>query len=296
MAKSSLTIIIVSYNTKDLLEKCLTSIIKAKITYPYEIIVSDNGSKDGSRELVKAQFKEVRLLVSSQNLGFAGGNNRAKNYVNSTYVLFLNSDTLVNADSVNKSVGYLDKHPKVGLVSCKTLLPDGSLDKDCRRSFPTPWAAFSHLVIPLDRLFPNSKIFSRYWYGYINPDLEHEIDVAQGAFMLTRKVVLDKMGWFDEDYFMDGEDVDLCWRIKNDGWKIVYYPKIFIVHYKKASKKSKILSRKDRLRSRMASVNSMETFYKKHLWQKYNILVNSVVSLGIYLIKLQRLLSVLIVK
>src|SRR3989344_5822289 len=221
MAKSSLTIIIVSYNTKDLLEKCLTSIIKAKITYPYEIIVSDNGSKDGSRELVKAQFKEVRLLVSSQNLGFAGGNNRAKNYVNSTYVLFLNSDTLVNADSVNKSVGYLDKH---------------------------------------------------------------------------RKVVLDKMGWFDEDYFMDGEDVDLCWRIKNDGWKIVYYPKIFIVHYKKASKKSKILSRKDRLRSRMASVNSMETFYKKHLWQKYNILVNSVVSLGIYLIKLQRLLSVLIVK
>jgi len=88
----------------------------------------------------------------------------------------------------------------------------------------------------------------------------------------------------------------LCWRIKNDGWKIVYYPKIFIVHYKKASKKSKILSRKDRLRSRMASVNSMETFYKKHLWQKYNILVNSVVSLGIYLIKLQRLLSVLIVK
>ena len=294
MGETKLTIVIVSFNTRNVLQKCLTSITKSKINFDYTVIVSDNGSRDGSVELVKTKFPSVKLLENGKNLGFAVANNRAKDYCRSTYVLFLNSDTLVNTDVLNKSVLYMDGHPDIGVVSCKTVLPDGTLDKDARRSFPTPWVAFSHLVIPLDKIFPKSRLFSRYWYGYISGNTEHEIDVAQGAFMLVRKNVLDGVGWFDEDYFLDGEDIDLCWKIKQKGLKIVYLPNITIIHLKKASKMSKTMAKRDRIRSRLASVNSMETFYRKNLSLRYNFLVNFGVLLGINLIKLQRYLFVLL--
>jgi GT2 family glycosyltransferase len=181
----------------------------------------------------------------------------------------------------------LDKNPDVGAVSCKLILSDGSLDKDTRRSFITPWIGLVHLVLRLDRIFPRSRLFGRYCYGYIPEDEVHEVDALQGAFFMTRKKILDDVGWFDEDYFLDGEDIDLSWRIKEKGWKLVYYPKVKILHLKGASKgklisrKRRRISLKEKLKIKLQGVRSMEIFYRKRLWRKYPIWVNILVLFGI---------------
>jgi GT2 family glycosyltransferase len=165
------------------------------------------------------------------------------------------------------------------------VLPSGTLDKDTRRSFPTPWVALTHFS-GLDKLFPKSKLFSKYWYGYLPENETHEVDVIQGAFALARREVLDSVGWYDEDYFLDGEDIDLCWKIKSRGWKIVYLPEVSITHIKKGTK-SKFKS----LERRMAGVDSMEIFYKKRLWKKYPWLINILVIIGINFIRLVRMVK-----
>ena len=218
------------------------------------------------------------MIISKDNLGFAAGNNRARKYCNGEYVLFLNSDTELNKSTLKETLLYIKKHRNVGAMTCKIVLPDGTLDKDARRSFSTPWVGLTHFS-GLDRLFPTSKLFSKYWYGYIPENKSHEVDVLQGAYFLVRKKVLDSVGWFDEDYFLDGEDIDLCWRIKEAGWKIVYYPKVSIKHIKKASKKNP--TNNDREKFVLAGVESMRIFYKKHLWDKYPSILNQIVMFGI---------------
>jgi len=249
---------------------------------------------------VKKDFSSVKLIRNKSNLGFAAGNNKARSVVRGEYILFLNSDTIVHKNTLKKTVEFLDKNRKAGAVTCKTLLPDGELDKDVRRSFITPWVGLTHIFLRLDRIFPKSKLFSQYWYGYISPDKTHEVDVLQGAFFLTRRKILDKVGWFDEDYFLDGEDIDLCWRIKEGSWKIYYFPKVSITHYKGVSKgkteseSRKNIALKDRLRFRLAGVNSMEIFYRKHLWNKYPLILNIMVIVGIKLLKFIRIIKTLI--
>ena len=178
------------------------------------------------------------------------------------------------------------------------VLPDGKLDKDARRSFPTPWVALTHLVLKLDRVFPRSALFSRYWYGYLDENATHEVDAIQGAFFLVRKKILDQVGWFDEDYFLDGEDIDLSWQIKEAGWKIVYYPKVSILHLKGVTKGKNKARRgkvplKERLKYRLSGVRSMEIFYRKRLWARYPMLVNYLVLTGIKMLKLARALMVI---
>lgn len=279
-----LSIIILSYNTHDLLKNCLTSIKALQDKIKYEVIVSDNGSIDQSVAMVKSEFPWVKVLENKANLGFAAGNNKARAVVKGEYILFLNSDTEVRDKALEETVNYLENNPQVGALTCKIVLPNGNLDRDARRSFPTPWVAFTHFSF-LDRVFPKSKIFARYWYGYKSADQVHEVDVLQGAFFLTRKSILDKVDWYDESYFLDGEDIDLSWKIKQLGYKIIYYPKVSTLHIKKASK------RKSRSRSVTQGVRSMEFFYKKHLWNKYPIYINWLVMLGIQSIKLLRLIK-----
>lgn len=275
-----LSIVIVSFNTKDLLLACIESVIKNTAGIDYEIIVVDNGSTDGTVEQI--QNAKVKIIKNKTNLGFARGNNRAKILTGGKYVLFLNSDTIVGEGTLQRTVAFMDENPQVGAVTCKTVLPNGNLDPDARRAFPTPWVAFTHFL-GLDRVFPKSRLFAKYWYGYKSADKIQEIDVLQGAFFLTRRWVLDEVGWFDEDYFLDGEDIDLCWKIKERGYKIVYYPDASIVHIKKASKK-KVKS----LQSAIGGVRAMEIFYKKRLARKYNFIVNFLVLLGIGLLKFVR--------
>lgn len=284
-----LTIIILSYNTKKLLRDCLNSLEKVKNEVDFEVIVSDNGSTDGSIELVKKEFKDTKLIENNKNLGFAAGNNKARKYTKREYVLFLNSDTVVHKNTLKKTVEYLDKNSNVGAVTCKTILPSGSLDRDARRSFPTPWVAMSHLAY-LDRIWPSSKLFSKYWYGYISPDTIHEIDVLQGAYCLIKRSILDRINWFDEDYFLDGEDIDLCWKVKQLGYKIIYYPEVSITHIKKASK------RKLRKISISRGVKSMEIFYRKHLWKRYPFYVNYLVLFGIRFVDIVRSIKLVIIK
>ncbi|HEX6977285.1 MAG TPA: glycosyltransferase family 2 protein [Patescibacteria group bacterium] len=266
--KIDLSIIILNFNTKELLQDCLLSLKKVEKKANFEVIVSDNGSEDGSVEMIKKDFPQVVLVENKKNLGFAAGNNAAKSAAKGEFVLFLNSDTVVPEGTIGKSLEYIKEDLSVGAVSCKTVLPSGELDRDARRSFPTPWVAFTHFS-HLDRIFPKSHIFSKYWYGYIPANVTHDIDVLQGAFCLTRKKILDDIGWFDEDYFLDGEDVDLCWRIKEKGFRIVYYPDVSILHVKKGTKK-KVKSRKNVA----AGVDAMEIFYRKRLWSRYPLIIN----------------------
>lgn len=294
-----LSIIILSYNTRELLLDCVTSLEKVKNEADLEIIVVDNASTDGSPEVVKKFGKLTKLIENDSNLGFARGNNRARDIARGEYILFLNSDTIVHRGAIQKSIEYLENNPKVSALTCKVLLPDGSLDKDTRRSFPTPWVSLTHLVLGLDKFYPKSPLFSKYWYGYLDPDEIHEVDVIQGAFFLSRKEKLDEVGWFDEDYFLDGEDVDLCWKLKQHGGRIVYYPAVSITHLKGASKgknqatKSKV-SLTDKIKYRLAGVNSMEIFYKKRLWDKYPLILNMGVVLSIEVLKMIRLIRILI--
>lgn len=296
--KPELSIIILSYNTKKLLKDCLNSLIKVKKEIFFEVLVPDNGSTDGSCEMVEKDYKWAKLIRIGDNLGFAAGNNVAKDYCKGKYILFLNSDTIVEKGTLKKTVEYLKKNKDVGAVTCKIELPDGNLDKDARRSFPTPWVSFTHLALKIDKIFPESELFAKYWYGYIPENVTHEVDVLQGAYFLTYKKILDKVGWFDEDYFLDGEDIDLCWKIKQEGYKIIYYPEVKIIHVKGASKGKKKAKKKvplkSRLKFRMAGVNSMEIFYRKRLWDQYPTVLNIFVILGIKLLKAIRVIQVIL--
>lgn len=276
------TIVIVSYNTKDLLIACLDSIEKFS-DVSHEIIISDNGSIDGTIEALRK--REVTLIENNRNLGFSKGNNIAKEKAQGEYILFLNPDTLLHEKVLSRTINYLKTHKAVGAITCKVLLPNGTLDPDTRRSFPTPWVALTHFS-GLDRIFKKSPVFSRYWYGYLSPEKSHEIDALQGAYFLTRKELLNEVGWFDEAYFMDGEDIDLCWKIWQAGYSIMYFPEVSITHIKKGSK-----SKNRSLRSVMGGVNAMETFYRKRLQTRYPFLLNVFVLIGIKMLRFLRIIK-----
>jgi GT2 family glycosyltransferase len=300
MKKPDLSIVILNYNTSSLLKGCLESLYKCKDDLSFEVIVVDNGSSDGSWQMLEREFKWARVVETGENLGFAGGNNKASGLVKSEYVLFLNTDVIVPRNTLEKCLDYL-KENKLGALTCKLILADGKPDKDARRSFITPWIGLIHLFLKLDLMFPKSKLFARYWYGYISEDEIHEVDAIQGAFFLTRKKILDEVGWFDEDYFLDAEDIDLSWKIKMKGYKIVYYPKVWVTHLKGATKGKnrnvkKYISLKEKLKFRLSGVNSMEIFYRKRLWKKYPPVLNYLVLLGINVIKILRTVQILIFK
>lgn len=287
MAKPKLTVIILNYNTKELLSDCLKSVKANMNEVPMEVIVSDNSSTDGSQEMIKKDFPWTKF-IEGENEGFSKGNNRAKPFVHGEMVLFLNPDTIVYKDVFAKTVKYLEDHPKVGAVTCKLILPDGSLDKDVRRKFPTPLVAFKKLILGKSR---------DYYYENI-PDTEtHEVEAIQGAFFLTYKKLLDQVGWFDERYFFDGEDVDLCYQIHKAGYSLIYYPEVHITHLKGVTK-GKVkkwrfkVTDAQRKKLRLAGVASMELFYRKNLWKKYPILFNYFVILGINIFKVIRYIKV----
>lgn len=300
MKNKKLSVVVLSYNTRELLRDCLLSLKKVKDEVEFEVFVPDNGSSDRSVDMVLKEFPEVKVVESEINLGFAAGNNLVRELVRGEYILFLNSDTVVHENTLKETVKYLDEHRDVGAVTCKIVLPNGELDKDTRRSFITPWIGLVHLFLKLDRLFPKSRLFAKYWYGYISEDEVHEADALQGAFILTRKKVLDAVGWFDEDYFLDGEDLDLSWKIKEMGLKNMYYPKVEITHFKGASKgkvgseNRKEIPLKDRLKYRMAGVNSMDIFYRKHMWSQNPFLLNLLVLFGIRTLKVMRFIRTLL--
>lgn len=289
MTKLKLTVIILNYNTKELLSDCLKSVRANMNEVPMEVIVSDNSSTDGSQDMIKKDFPWVKFL-EGPNEGFSKGNNRARPFTNGEMVLFLNPDTIVHKDVFAKTVRYLEEHPKTGALTCKLVLSDGSMDKDVRRRFPTPRISFNKLILGKTK---------EYYYEYIPESATHEVEAIQGAFFLSYKKILDKVGWFDERYFFDGEDVDLCYQIHKAGYNLIYYPDVYITHLKgvtkgKVKKWRHKLTDQQRKKIRLAGVHSMELFFRKNLWKNYPLMFDYIVILGINLFKIVRYVRVVL--
>lgn len=270
-----LSIIIVNYNVKAFLEQCLMAIEKARHDLTVEIFVVDNASVDGSQAMVKRKFPYVHLIENHKNLGFSKANNQALRMAKGQYVLILNPDTLIQEDTLIILKDFLDNHPTTGAVGCKLINPDGSFQINSRRSMPTPWVAFTR-IIGLSRVFPKSRFFGRYNMIYIDPDTEGEIDVLSGSLMLVRNDVLQKIGYFDENFFMYGEDIDLCYRIKKAGWEIFYTPATKAIHYKGESTKKSELSFVSNFYS------AMLIFTHKHFKGRYSFFLQIFLTAGIY--------------
>lgn len=296
LKKLDLSILILNYNTKDLLADCLKSIKKAKPNhYTTEVIVIDNASTDGSPQMVEEKFPWVKLVTSRKNLGFAKGNNLGIPESSGRYILFLNPDTIVFPEVLDGMIDFMDKHPKAGVSTCKVELPNGNLDEACHRGFPNPWNAFCHFS-GLERLFSKSQIFSGYYLGWLPLAKTHEIDACVGAFLLVRREVGEQINWWDEDYFWYGEDIDFCYRVKEIGFKVYCVPEYKIIHYKGASsgikKQSESIStasRETKIRSAKASTQAMRIFYQKHYFTKYPKLLTWLVMGGINLLEKRRL-------
>ncbi len=294
---NELSIVIVSFNVKKLLLDCLESIYKnKKDTNNWQIIVVDNASTDGSVEAVEKKFPKVNLIKSPKNLGYARGNNLAVSVINSDYVLFLNPDTIIKGDVIQKTLNFLKENPKVGAVTCKVLLPDGKLDYSCKRGFPAPWSAFCYFT-GLAKVFPNSKFFAGYTATYLDSDTTNEVECISGTFFMVRRLAAREVGWWDEDYFWNGEDIEFCFRLREKGWKIYYYPKGEIVHFKGSSsglwKSAKVsVSKEVKLRSAKAGIEAMRIFYEKHYLKNTPFVFRKIVLLGINLLEKVRLLKI----
>ncbi|WP_435922655.1 glycosyltransferase family 2 protein [Paenibacillus sp. DYY-L-2] len=271
-----LSIIIVSYNTCRLTVDCLESVYGSETVYSYEVIVVDNASKDDSVQAIQESFPQVRLIANNDNTGFAKANNQAMEIAQGRYVLLLNSDTIVQKDTFQTMIAYMDGHPDLGAAGCKIILPDGTLDKACRRGFPTPSASF-YYAFGFSKLFPANPRFNQYQLGYKDPNETYPIDCLVGAFMLVRQETIRQVGRLDETFFMYGEDIDWCYRIKQAGWGIHYHPATYIVHYKGAS------SRRKPFKIIYEFHRAMWVFHRKHYKRKYSWITNAAVYCGIAL-------------
>lgn len=282
--KKNLSIVIISYNTKDLLEECLAAVYKSKgiDRDTIEVIVVDNNSTDGSCEMLSKKFTQIKLIKNSENVGYSAGNNIGIKASSGSYVLLLNSDAIVKAETLKKMLDFMEQYPMVGASTCRVELLNGALDEACHRGFPTPWNALSYFV-GLEKLFPKSRIFSGYHQGWKNMSTPHDVDVIVGAFFLMRREVIKRIGLLDEQFFMYGEDIDLCYRIKKAGFRIMFNPSVKVLHYKKQSGRNKN-DREVRRRSERFFFETMEQFYRKHYEKRYSFFITWLVRLGIALL------------
>lgn len=276
MSKPKVSIVIVNWKTPKLLAACLDSLIKDPAHSQFELWVVDNASGDGSVEMLASDYPSVNIIANTENLGFSKACNQAIPQAEGEYVLLLNPDTIIYDNAVSKLANFMDAHPKCGAAGPRVLNPDGTLQLACRRSFPNPAAAFFRLTY-LSKLFPNNPQFAKYNLTYTDPNAVTEVDALSGSCMMVRNSVIKKIGLLDEDIFMFGEDIDWCWRVKQDGWKVFYIPDAIVYHYHGAS---------SRLRPVGATVNlhrGMHVFYQKHLAPKYWAPFNWLVYSGIWL-------------
>ena len=273
-SKPLVSALVVSYNVRELLLRCLEAFY-ASSDVPVDAVVVDNASSDGSADAVCEAFPQARVLRQPRNLGFGRANNAGLALCEGRYVLLLNPDVLVKPGCVGRLADFLLVRPDVGAVGPRLVRPDGRLDPACRRGFPTPSTAFYRLV-GLSRLLPQSPRFNRYNMGFL-PDTEaHEMDSGIGACLMVRRTALDQVGGFDADYFMYGEDIDLCHRLKHGGWKVWYEPAAVAVHVKGAS------TRQATGRMLFEFHNSMWKFHAKHYAEELPAFANGLVWASIW--------------
>jgi len=261
-----LAIVIVSYNTRDLLRICLRSVFASEGDFSYHVTVVDNQSQDGSLAMVQAEFPQVRAIAAPKNGGFSFANNiglrsygfgeeREKQEL-PRYALLLNPDTELPPRALQEMLSLMERRPELGAAGPKLILPDGSLDKACRRAFPSP-QSFIYRGLGLSKIFPRSRHFGQYNLTFLPEDEETEVDSVVGAFMLVRGEAITKVGLLDEAFFMYGEDLDWAYRIKQAGWKVWYYPAVVVLHHKGAASRGNP-------RVRAAFYHAMRVFVNKH--------------------------------
>lgn len=252
-----LSVIIVNYNVKYFLEYCLFSVEKALKNIEGEIFVVDNNSTDGSRDFFLNKFPHVNFTWNSENEGFAKANNKALHLASGNYILFLNPDTIVPEDCFEKCISFIQS--KNNNIACGVKMVDGSgkFLKESKRAFPAP-AISLYKLSGLTKLFPKSRIFSRYHLGFLDENISHEIDVLSGAFIMMPEKIANSVGGFDEDFFMYGEDIDLSYRIQKAGYKNFFFAETTIIHFKGESTK------KGSLNYVKLFYKAMSVFVKKH--------------------------------
>lgn len=311
MSGSSLAVVIVNYNTRDLLAHCLESLAASQCRCTPTIYVVDNRSSDGSAAMVRERFPTVRLIESDRNAGYGYANNLAlrvlagqvraggypavlhgpaagcqpaaeipptgdAGFTFPDYVLLLNPDTVLPPDALEAMISFLEATPEAGVVGPRLEKPDGTLDLASRRSFPRPMNALFKLT-GLSRLLPHHPAIAEYNLTHLSEYALTEVDSVNGAFMLVRGTALGQAGLFDEHFFMYGEDLDLAYRIKARGWKVFYNPVVTVLHVKGAS------SRKQSTRSIREFYRAMHIFYSKHYARRYGMAFSTLVRLGITL-------------
>ncbi len=298
MLNHKLTIVSVNYNSESLLLDLLNSIKNStNIDFGIKVIVVDNASNLDSLERLK-KIKWITLIGSDKNLGFSGGNNLAVPYIEGEYVWFLNPDTYVEPDTISFMVKYMDNHREVGVATPKLVLPNGTFDKNCHRGFPTPWNSLCHFL-GLGKLFPRSKSFSGYYMGNLSPTKEAEVDVVGGSSLLVRREVGEQIGWWDESYFMYGEDIAFTYEVKKRGYKVMYVPQVIVHHHhgassglKKSSSSVTRASKETKLKSTAATIAAMRIFYNKYYSGKYPFLLTNTILLGISVVGSLRIIRI----
>lgn len=233
-----ISIVIVNYNAKLLLENCLNTVVNACKNISSEIIIIDNASTDGSEVYFKNKFNQVKFIWNKENIGFSKANNLALKQTNSDYTLFLNPDTLIPEDCLEKCIHFFEHNKDCGALGVKMFNEDGDYLKESKRGFPGPATSF-YKMIGLYKLFPGSKIFAKYYEGHLDKNKNNPVDVLSGAFMMLSKQALEKVSGFDEQFFMYGEDIDLSYRILQAGFKNYYFAETEIIHIKGASTNKK---------------------------------------------------------
>ena len=275
-ATPKLSVVVVNFNTRDLLRACLQSIGNSQDPPALELFVVDNASSDGSAAMVAEKFPWVHLIESEANRGYAHANNLALRRCTGEYWLLLNPDTVLPPAALRQMVEFMDRHPEAGAAGPKLVRQNGSLDLACRRSFPSPEVSL-YRMLGLSKLFPRSRRFGRYNLTYLDPDQPIEVDSVVGAFMMVRADAARQVGILDESFFMYGEDLDWAYRIKALGWKVLYNPEVVVLHYKGAS------SRRHTRRAIIEFYRAMHIFYRKHYAASTHLLLRPVIPAAIWI-------------
>lgn len=233
MAKSTqieVSICMVSLNCRNVIEDCLLSIYASKPAVKWEIIIVDNASTDTTLHFVETAYPDIKIIRNHKNVGFAQATNQGMQASTGKYILWLNTDTVLQPNTLAQLVQFMTEHPIAGIVSPKVLNRDGTIQNQCRRGFPTPWASFGYFS-GLATLFPKSRFFGGYLLTYLDENETNEVDAVSGCCLLTRREVLEQVGSIDTHYHSYGEDLDFCAEAKKAGWKVFFYPEAQIIHY-----------------------------------------------------------------
>lgn len=270
-----LSVCIVSMNTRDLLRDCLDSLFSDTARHSFEVIITDNGSSDGSLEMLTKNYPQIKVISNASNLGYTRPMNQALQAGVGRYLMQLNPDTLLHPGLIDTLVDYMDANPQVGICTPKVLNRDGTLQKQCRRSAARPWDAISY-ILGLSLLFPKSRFFGRYLMEYLPDDQIAEVEAVSGSCMLIRRLLIEQIGYLDEQFFAYQEDAEFCFRARKAGWKIFFVPQAQITHFGGLGG-----SRFVPYRGIYAWHHSFYLYYRKHLAREYFFLINGLVYLGI---------------